>query len=98
LLEGATGHSVMEISFGISILVFGVIVIGMLVWTAASGKMPVEWGFRLIGLALVLTAGLFLIVAGFTQEQMAGMMGLLGSAAGYILGKDVKGSTSVALQ
>jgi hypothetical protein len=57
-----------------------------------KGKASSDWSFRLMGLALVLTAGLFLIVAGFSQEQMAGMMGLLGSAAGYILGKDVRAS------
>ncbi len=83
------GHTWMEVYFGIAILVFGLLTLAMLVFLASKRSLPNEWAFRLIGLALVVTAGLFLIVAGFSQEQMAGMMGLLGSAAGYILGKDV---------
>ena len=35
-----------------------------------------------------LIAGLFLIFAGYSQDQMAPMMGLLGTVAGYLLGKE----------
>jgi len=43
--------------------------------------------FKLVVLNLVLTTALALIVMGYTQEQIAPMMGLLGTVAGYLLGK-----------
>lgn len=42
--------------------------------------------FRAYALTLIVFAGLFLIVVGWNQDQLAGMMGLLGTLAGYILG------------
>lgn len=42
----------------------------------------------MIGLTLVVTAGLFLITAGYSETQIAPMMGLLGTIAGYLLGKE----------
>ncbi|MFO0943885.1 MAG: hypothetical protein U0930_24375 [Pirellulales bacterium] len=66
-------------------------------------KTNVNWDafavLRLFGLTLILTAGMFLISAGYSQDQLAAMMGLLGTVAGYLLGKE--GSTterSVAAQ
>jgi len=36
---------------------------------------------------LIITGALFLVVAGYTDKQMAPVMGLLGTLAGYLLGK-----------
>ena len=36
---------------------------------------------------MVVTAGLYLIVAGYSDTQIAPMMGLLGTIIGYLLGK-----------
>jgi hypothetical protein len=47
------------------------------------------WAIKIVGLTLVITAGLFLIVAGYSQDQVAPMMGILGTVVGYLLGKDV---------
>jgi hypothetical protein len=42
---------------------------------------------KLSGLTLVITSGILLIVSGYSQNQIASMMGLLGTVAGYLLGK-----------
>ena len=42
------------------------------------------------GLTLVLVAGLFLITAGYSQNQVAPMMGLLGTIVGFLLGTTEK--------
>jgi len=68
------------------ILVFGLIVIGMLCYLQAKDKLPSPGFFKMFSVTLVLTVGLNLIVAGYNQEQIATMMGLLGSVVGYILG------------
>jgi hypothetical protein len=36
---------------------------------------------------------MFLITAGYTSDQIAPMIGLLGTIAGYLLGKSTQGST-----
>jgi hypothetical protein len=43
--------------------------------------------FKMVALTLVITSGLVLIVAGFSSDQITSMMGLLGTVAGYVLGK-----------
>ena len=42
---------------------------------------------QIVGLTLVITAGLFLITSGYSQQQIAPMIGLLGTIAGYLLGR-----------
>jgi hypothetical protein len=38
--------------------------------------------------ALIISSSIFLIVAGYTSQQIAPAMGLLGTLAGYLLGKE----------
>jgi len=41
---------------------------------------------RMTGLTLIVTSALVLVTAGYSTEQMSGVMGLLGTIAGYLLG------------
>ena len=81
------GHSIMEIYLSFGVLGFG---LGIIVVIAAIMiKKDTGWGeysTRMLGLTLVITGGLFLITAGYSQNQIAPMMGLLGTVAGYLLG------------
>lgn len=43
--------------------------------------------FKAYTLTLIIFAGLYLIVTGWSDNQLAPMMGLLGTLAGYILGE-----------
>ena len=48
------------------------------------------WGpqsTRVFGITLTVTMGTFLITAGYSQEQIAPMMGILGTLLGYLLGQ-----------
>jgi hypothetical protein len=42
---------------------------------------------RIFTVSVIVTAGLFLITAGYTDQQIAPMFGLLGTIVGYLLGK-----------
>ena len=42
---------------------------------------------KFILVTLVITSALFLIAAGFSNNQIASAMGLLGTIAGYLLGR-----------
>ena len=84
----------MAIALSLGILAFG----GVLV-TFQMSVMIVQrryWddqSLKIVGLTIIVTAGLMLISAGYSQDQAAPMMGLLGTVAGYLLGKGGTGET-----
>jgi hypothetical protein len=83
-----SGRTSTEVYLSIGVLVFGVLLIGLQVLVIL--KMAKGWethSIRMVGLTLVIVAGLFLITAGYSQDQIAPMVGLLGTIAGYLLGK-----------
>jgi hypothetical protein len=82
--EPSTG----PIALSISILIFGLILIGLLTYLIKAGAIGQVPFFRLFGLSLILSTGLALIVGGWTERQIAPLMALLGTIAGYVLGKD----------
>jgi hypothetical protein len=52
---------------------------------------------RALATILIITFAVFLIVAGYSDQQIAPAFGLLGTLAGYLLGKDAT-STSARQQ
>jgi hypothetical protein len=44
----------------------------------------------LFGLTILVSGGLFLIAAGYSEDQMSPVIGLLGTIAGFVLGKDIQ--------
>ncbi len=89
--EDARWHTTIEIAFGVAVLAFGcVMVLLEVLFLKGRPSWDPAWSLKILGLTLVLTSGLFLIVAGFSQTQIAPMMGLLGTVAGYLLGKDAR--------
>ena len=87
-LTSQIGHTWVEIVFSCSVLLFGLALVAVQALLAFRGKLSEIAAFKLIGLTIVVTAGLFVIPAGFSQNQMSPLMGLLGAVAGYLLGKD----------
>jgi len=84
-------HTALEIGMSASVLIFGIMVMLMeIMYLKSRSDIHPTWVLKIIGLSLVITAGLYLIVAGFSQTQTAAMMGLLGTVAGYLLGKEVQ--------
>ena len=85
----ARSHNSFEIALSIGVLVFGAIAMGLQILVMLrQNKYWDTWAIKIVGLTLVITAGLFLIVAGYSQDQVAPMMGILGTVIGYLLGKD----------
>ena len=69
------------------VLIFGIVVISLCAWLMRSSRPTSEAILRVFGTVLIITGALFLVVAGYTDKQMAPVMGLLGTLAGYLLGK-----------
>jgi len=77
-----------EIRLSWGVLLFGAFII--LLEFSVMLRLKKGWGtnsIRITGISLVVIAGLFLIVAGYSQNQIAPMMGLLGTIAGFLMGK-----------
>ena len=69
------------------ILLFGVVVLVLCAWLLRSGKLASEV-LRVFGTILVITMATFLVVAGYNDQQIAAPLGLLGTIAGYLLGRE----------
>lgn len=83
-----TRFSEPEIYLSIAVLIFGLIL--TILECIIIIKMNMGWNvdsIRIVGITLVVTAGLFLIPASYNNEQIAPLVGLLGTIVGYLLGK-----------
>lgn len=81
-------RSALELYLSLAVLGFGLII--LVLQMAVMLKLGKGWGpnaIRISGLTLVVICGVFLITAGYSQDQIAPMIGLLGTIAGYLLGK-----------
>lgn len=72
------------------VLVFGLLVLYFEVRMVGNSAIPwdVSTIFKMHSLTLIIVAGVLLVVGGVSERQIAGMMGLLGTVAGYILGRE----------
>ncbi len=77
------------LTFGLSILVFGFAAIWqmnqMMKRLRFTDVTPLAL-LRPFAIVLIIVAAVFLVVAGFSLEQISPVVGLLGSIAGYLLG------------
>ena len=72
---------------GISVLVFGIIAM-VLMFILFMRNRTTDLVLRAFGIPLIIISAVFLIVAGYTENQIAPVMGLLGTIAGYLLAKN----------
>lgn len=75
------------------VLAFGFMVCLLAAYLMSKGR-SADSILKSIGTILIIIAALFLIVAGYDDRQIAPVLGLLGTIAGYLLGKN--GSTTPA--
>ena len=77
-----------EVYLTIAILAFTLIALGMLVHLARSAEKA--WSpqsvLRVFGITFIISMAVLLIVAGYSEKQIASVIGLLGVIAGYLLG------------
>lgn len=68
------------------LLLFGLIVMGLSTYLMKAGH-SAQSILRVFGTLLVILMATFLVVAGYTNEQLGAPLGLLGTIAGYLLGR-----------
>lgn len=64
---------------------FGLVVFGVMAFLIHKGH-DANNVLRVCALPLIIVSAIFLIVVGYSQQQIAPVMGLLGTVAGYLLG------------
>lgn len=78
-----------DISFSLSLCVLGfglLLIIGEIILVYRLNISPQDT-IKFIIVTLIVIGSLYLITAGYTNDQIAPAMGLLGTIAGYLLGK-----------
>ena len=68
-------------------IAFGVLVIVAFAFVLRSKAAAPELAIRGIILTMIVTGTMFLICAGYTNDQIAPAIGLFGTIAGYLLGR-----------
>lgn len=74
-----------------SVLIFGALIMCLATALLYKGKSADEV-LKLFGTVIIIVSAVFLVVAGYTDTQIAPVIGLLGTIAGYLLGRNENGS------
>lgn len=85
-------RSYTEIYLCLGVLAFGLVLVLFTGYVAS--KKSSGWdqdATKIFAVSVIITAGLFLITAGYSDQQIAPMFGLLGTIVGYLLGKSPSG-------
>lgn len=69
------------------IMGFSLILVAFMTYLIKTGSGQ-ESVLKVFGTILIIVAAVFLIVAGYSEKQIAPVIGLLGTIVGYILGKE----------
>lgn len=76
-----------ELNLSYIVLIFATVVLLFEVFLVSINKISHENSFKFIIVTLIIACSLFLITAGYDNNQIAPAFGLFGTIAGYILGK-----------
>jgi len=79
--------STYEFGLSISVLAFGLLIMIFEIFLLKSRILKDDLLVKFILVTLIITATLFLITAGYDNNQIAPAIGLFGTVAGYLLGK-----------
>jgi hypothetical protein len=77
----------MVLILSISCLAFGLVVISLMAYLSLKRRAS-TLVLRSFSVPLIIVAAVFLVVAGFGERQIAPVIGLLGTIAGYLLGSE----------
>jgi hypothetical protein len=76
-----------EVWLSLGVLVFGMIVILAQALIINRRQEPLSQSLKYLSITLIIVGSLFLVTAGYGNAQIAPIIGLLGTVAGYLLGR-----------
>ena len=96
--KGSTSHPaewtpqlVTQLSLGLSIFALISLVLASIL---IAKRRNAEQVLRTFGILVIIFAAIFLVVAGYSDTQITPVIGLLGTIAGYLLGRRIEPSGS----
>jgi hypothetical protein len=80
---------------GWGVLIFSIFLFGLIAALIFSGKVKVpendgQWLVRVIVVPLAILGAIFLVVVGYSEDQMSPAVGLLGTIIAYLLGSSTR--------
>lgn len=84
-----------EIYLSLGVLIFGILVVSGMLW-AILKRMEIKQTSDLVDalklpvVVVIIVSGIFLVTAGYGNEQIAPIIGLMGTIAGYLMGRNGK--------
>ena len=82
-----------EFVIAISVLLFGLAMTVLATWLCVRKVVATDQVIRLFALMVIVTGTLFLVASGYDAKDIAPSMGLLGTIAGYLLGRTTTNAT-----
>lgn len=76
-----------EIWLSFGVLLFGVVVVLAQALIINKREEPLNQSLKYLSVTLIIVGSLFLVTAGYGNSQIAPIIGLLGTVAGYLLGR-----------
>lgn len=76
-----------EVWLSLGVLVFGMIVVLAQAFIINRRQEPLSQSLKYLSVSLIIVGSLFLVTAGYGNSQIAPIIGLLGTVAGYLLGR-----------
>lgn len=80
----------LEYNLSLFVLGFGVLLIFLEIFLIKSNRINPEEAVKFILVTIIIVSTLFLITAGYSNDQIAPAVGLLGTIAGYLLGRSTQ--------
>ena len=85
--QGPDPMSSFEFWLSVIVLTFTLLLISTQIWLIRSHLLSPDLSQRALLVTIIIGATLFLITAGYSNDQIAPAMGLFGTIAGYLLGR-----------
>jgi quinol-cytochrome oxidoreductase complex cytochrome b subunit len=69
------------------VLIFGLVILFLIAWVMRKTVVSPDSILRIFGTIIIIISSIFLVVSGYSEQQIVPVIGLLGTVAGYLLGK-----------
>lgn len=86
-----------EVWLSYGVLLFGMVIVLAQAYLISKREEPLSESLKYLGVTLIIVGALFLVTAGYGNSQIAPIIGLLGTVAGYLLVRRVYTSRALAI-